>query len=272
MSQNTQDAIDAGMGLAKLGNHKIEGIPHISMHKDVRLESKQGLMPTPLSVSQSVACTSPESFLFNYEKYKGESSQVYANDRSRVVTAIFDGSLKDKPQWGRNTATLEFDESPEWKRFKYKSGEVMTGLEFSYFLEDNIKYISSQEGGGLNCQDIMSMAASVKVKVKGEIEIDESVKSGLRKLHIQDDTTVKGTVGGKTIDFPEVLEVELRIYRNVETYKFQARLRHRVEGNKLVFWYDITDYEMIEESAFEEVIEGISLDIKDGIIRGSISY
>ena len=126
---------------------------------------------------------------------------------------------------GDHSASMDVTTSNEWRRFKDFDGTAMKPAEFAEFLEDNIAYLTTSDE--LSGADLLSMAQSFKIRLKGDIEVDETLSRGLKKLVITDDSTIRGAnQAGKEVSFPEMLSFDLRIFKNHSAYPIKVFFAH----------------------------------------------
>ncbi|KKM14625.1 hypothetical protein LCGC14_1704280 [marine sediment metagenome] len=90
-----------------------------------------------------------------------------------------------------------------------------------------------------------------------EVEIRETeAEDGIRRIAFVQTATVGGGAGGVDfIPFPEMLDVNLRVFKNEKAYKFHPRLRWDIKGQEISFSLDLIEPAIVEEEAFEKVIE-----------------
>lgn len=229
----------------------INGVQHALVPKDCELKSLENLMPKPVRIKATPNFDDIVGFAEYIDEFKEDGSRVFVDEDSRSFMIVFDCHHKGSPAWGDHKAVMKLKYSNEWVRFSGFNEKKMTGLEFAEFIEDNIEYIY---GNDLTGADLLSMAQSMKVSLKGNLEVDASLHSGLRKLTIKDDHVLSGRSGSKDISFPEKLKLRLRVYRGSDTYPIEAYLRYRVTKESVTFWIKIIDAEGIQEAAFLEVI------------------
>ncbi len=106
--------------------------------------------------------------------------------------------------------------------------------------------------------DLLAMAQSMKVKLKGDLDVEETLSRGMKRLLITDESVLKGTNSQKKeMEFPEELKLSLRVFKNGKTYPIKVYLRIRTTKDAITFWIKIPDPEAIEEEAFDQVIEEV---------------
>ena len=74
-------------------------------------------------------------------------------------------------------------------------------------------------------------------------------------LHCQTFNATAGASGALTI--PKEFALGLRIFKNGEGYKLRARLKYRLAGGGVKFWYELDRPERAIEDAFAGSIEKV---------------
>ena len=165
---------------------------------------------------------------------------------------------------------MKLELSREWKRFVNLNETNMNPKEFAEFLEDNIDYLSTTDE--MSGADLMTMAQSFKINLKGDVQVEDTLQSGLKTLVIKDDSTLSGkNVNGQQVAFPEHIAFDLRIFKNHETYPIKVFLRYRASKDVVSFWIKIPDSEKLEEQAFDRVIENVKEKTKLKTLKGQYS-
>ena len=265
MSSNFKDAHDLG-ALTKIIDKDFQGIPHVLVPQGADFKSLEKLLPAPKRIKSRSEFSDLESFDSYIQVFKETDSVIYLDEDERKYKTVFDHHAKDKPTWGDHSASLKLHLSNEWQRFKEADGETMNPKAFSEFIEDNIKYLSAED---MDAADILTLSQNFKITVKGDIEVNETLHAGLKKLVITDDSTVKAAGNpGKELTIPEQLNVKMRFFRNGSTYSTQVYLRYRIENSRLYFFIKIPDPEFIEEEALNEYSKEVGTKTGLKVLKG----
>lgn len=266
-----QDAFEKGEQ-TKILEKDINGILHLIVPDSSSVKSMEHLMPAPLRLQSRSKFGDLDSFKAYAEKFAEEDSVIYLDEDNRRFKVIFDHHGKGKPTWGEHTSTLQLEQSHEWQRFKQYDGKKMKPKQFAEFIEDNIDYLSAKDSKGelMSSSDLFTMAQTFKINVRGEVEVDESLHQGLKKLHITNDTTLRGnSAQGNDLSFPEELSVIMRYFRNGSTYATKVFLRYRADSDGLVFFIKIPDPQGIEEDALNAFAEKVEKETNLKVLKGS---
>lgn len=248
-----QAAFQAGAE-RKLKTEIIEGIEHALVPEGAKVVNFAKLMPAPSRIQATPSFSDIAGFADYIVEFKEDGTRIFIDDERRRFTTVFDCHHKGQPAWGDHSASLDVELSREWLRFKSFNEKKMAAIDFAEFIEDNVAYIT----GPVTGVDLLAMAQSMKVKLKGDLEVEETLHAGMKKLLITDESVVRGTNSDKKeMAFPEKVELSLRVFKNGLTYPIEVFLRMRKSDRGLTFWIKIPDPEAIEEAAFDQVIDQV---------------
>lgn len=233
---------------------EIEGIKHVLVPDDCSLKSMAELMPAPQRIKASPSFADVGGFKAYVDEFKVEGSRIFVDEKALSFTTIFDAHAPGKPAWEDHSAKFKLEHAHEWNRFKGFDGKVMSNTEFAEFIEENVSYIT----GPIIGAELLTMAQNIKTELKGDLIVNDTLQSGMRHLVIKDDSVMTGKSGEKEMEFPEVLQLALRIFKNHTAYSISVYLRYRVTKDYVKFFIKIPDVKKIEEEAFNAVIEDVA--------------
>jgi uncharacterized protein YfdQ (DUF2303 family) len=246
----------------------INGIEHVLVPPGSTLKSMERLMPTPQRIVAHPALGDIKSFATYAEEFQDERSRIFVDDSRHSFCIVFDGDENSLPGWGDHSCSMSLQHSHEWMRFLSKDGKEMSPVQFAEFLEDNLAYLNDAENDH-SASDILVMAQKFKLRLKGDVEVEETLTQGLKTLVIRDDSTLRSqNSNGNEISFPEKLHFNLRIFKNHETYPLSVHLRYRIGDTKVSFFIKIPDPELLVEQAFDQVIETVASVTKLPTLKG----
>lgn len=250
----------------KIVETEVNGIKHILVPSDCTLQSMERLMPAPVRIQASPEFFDAGGFAVYVNEFKEKGSRVFVDQEEKRYVTVFDCHHKGQPAWGDHSAALVLKESHEWIKFKQLDNKKMSNTDFAEFLEDHLAYIANEEITG---GELLTMAQNLKVDLKGDLQVENSLHAGMRKLIIRDDHVMTGKVGDKEMSFPEKLRLALRIFRGGETYPIEVFVRYRAGKEGVVFWIKIPDIAGIQEAAFDKVTESVREATKLPVLNGS---
>lgn len=265
-----QHAFEAGVA-SKTEVLSIHGVPHVLIPPGCELESLKGLLPAPTRIVAHPEFSDVAGFADYVAEFKQPGTRVFVDDSARRFVSVFDFHAPESPGWCDHSASIQMHLSPEWKRFVERDGDKMAPKEFAEFLEDNMAYID-EEAGGISSADILTMAQTYKVDLRGELNVEESLQKGLKTLLIRDESRLHGVnTAGLELEFPEMLCFSLRIFKNHDAYPIKVFLRTRTSKDAVVFWFKIPDIEGFRDEAFERVIDDVRKQTGLKVLKGKMA-
>lgn len=269
VDQTEYEAAHTAGQAVKLVTAKINGIEHVLVPPNCSLNSMAALMPAPQRIKAHPSFSDVAGFAEYIEEFKEDGSRIFVDDSRHSFTTIFDCHHKGSPAWGDHSASLSLEHSHEWNNFLANNDQKMSPYDFAEFLEDNIAYVD-QDATGLTGADLLTMAQTFKVKLKGDLQVEETLQRGMRKLLIQDDSTLKANNSqGNEIEFPETMSFNLRIFKNQSAYPIKVYLRTRTTKDQVIFWIKIPDTPGLIEEAFNHVITEVAETTELPTLKGS---
>jgi uncharacterized protein YfdQ (DUF2303 family) len=266
-TEKTEVEVAYNLGMSRtLDMVDIDGVKHAILPPGCSVKDFEHLMPAPTRIKAHPMLTDIASFKEYIDSFKDDHSRIFIDEENKRFFTIFDCHGKDKPAWGDHSASYQVKFSREWERFKGKDGVKMDNMEFAEFIEDNVAYITAPVTG----VDLLAMSQSIKAKFKGDIEVDETLHAGIKKLLIQDDTVARGmNAAKKEVTFPEQITMTIRVYHNDVAYSVNAHLRYRKSDKGLIFWIKIPDAKAAEEEAFDNIIARVKAETGLPTLKGS---
>ncbi|KWO62593.1 DUF2303 family protein [Burkholderia territorii] len=231
-------------------------------HLEERDDSKK--LPAPLRKVATVRLRDTDSFI-EYVKRHGSLTDStvwcqadYTKGQVAFVAIINDhGEDPDKAAWRDHRAHFSPEFSEEWRRWIGSNGKngAMSQSDFAMFLEENAKDIVSPDGTNLPSGSAMLDMASNFEAVR-----DWSYKSAIRTATGGVTFTLVDTENEHTVKQMQAFEkfaIGIPVFRNSQAYRIDARLRYRVTGAKLAFWYELIRPDMVLEDSANAVISAI---------------
>lgn len=254
----------------KMIEQVIEGVHHVLVPPGCKLEVLKDLekrQPAPLRIVASPTFHDIAGFAGYTKEFAQEGTRIFVNESKLSFFTIFDCHAKDMPAWGDHSASMMLQPSSEWVRFKQADGKAMEPLDFAEFLEDNLEYISA---ANMTASDLLTLAQNFKIDFKGNLNVHATLQAGLRHLEIRDDGVPRGQgEAGTALEFPEILNLKIRIFKYQTTYELPVRLRYRTSKETVSFFIKIGDVAGIEEKAFNEIMKEVGAATDLPICKGA---
>jgi uncharacterized protein YfdQ (DUF2303 family) len=194
-----------------------------------------------------------DSFL-TYVKQQGDpaSTYIYADIDSRSLTAVFNEhtplEYAGQPGWRDHRAVYTAALSPEFANWSKNDRTPMEQEPFAIFIEDNIADVIEPAGTVL-----LEVASSLQAKTDVNFSAAKRLDNGQVQFVYQENTTA--TAGGGSIDIPREFVLGMRLFKGAAGYRVKARLKYRLGGGKLKFWYELDRPHLAIEAAFNEYVQ-----------------
>lgn len=223
-----------------------EGFTHIDITKAV-----QAAAEAPARKSGTVALSSVESFV-SYVKDQGVSarSYIYADPDARTLTAVLNDNEAFSPEsgWRDFRAVFKLELSREFANWMSSNGKQMEQEAFAIFLEDNIADIAEPSGE-------MLMAVALTLQAKTEVNFSSHRRLDNGQVQLAYSEALSATAGGDgSIEIPREFALGLRLFKQGQGYKIKARLKYRLGGGKVKFWYELDRADNAVEDAFADYV------------------
>lgn len=274
-----REALDLGAALGEAQVLQGGAKPYAIMPGDYKIADLSDFLPAPSRAKGTIALGDVQSFIRYVNKHKdapgmassaanGSGSDggadkpgVDADDRQTVIMvdmlnakfrAFFNHHASDAPGWGDHIAAYNCPLTPEWKTWNEKDGEKMGQEAFAFFIEQNL--LDVVEPNGATMLEIVTTLKSVK-----NVAFDTGVRLNdgqvQLKYHEQNSTTA-GAAGQLTI--PEEIKLGIPVFMGGAAYAVTAKFRYRIDGPKLVMWYDLLRPHKILEDAVKNVVAEVA--------------
>jgi uncharacterized protein YfdQ (DUF2303 family) len=194
-----------------------------------------------------------DSFL-TYVKQQGDpaSTYIYADVDSRTLTAVFNEHTPlahaGHPGWRDHRAVYTAALSPEFATWSKNDRQPMEQEPFAIFIEDNIADVIEPAGTVL-----LEVASSLQAKTDVNFSAAKRLDNGQVQFVYQENT--QATAGGGSIDIPREFVLGMRLFKGAAGYRLKARLKYRLGGGKLKFWYELDRPHLAIEAAFNEYVQ-----------------
>jgi uncharacterized protein YfdQ (DUF2303 family) len=222
------------------------------------------LLPAPLKIQSEIVVNDVESFSSYLADFvdQGTPPRVFADEATKSIVAILDAHQKNKPSHQYHRVTLLMHESPEWEIWKKFCGEYVNKSVFTRFIENNMEQIIGEFSG----VKLLEMCRDIRATSGSSAEFKEDLESGQRQLAVSNESGV--TAGKSRIAFPELINVQLRVFKGDIEFDFQARLRWDYTDGQLTFAIDLKDYRIVEELCFLKIAEQVATKTELHVLTG----
>lgn len=218
------------------------------------------LQPSPRRKTAKVKLLDVESYA-EYLCLHGDpsASSIWAQvDYQKGIvafTAILNdhGGDDDEAGWRDHQATFKPAYSYEWATWFGKNTQPMGQVEFAEFIERNLKDIATVDGLPTGTQ-MLAMATDLEITQDAKFKSFTRLQSGGVRLEFvsdDDDETAK------RMEVFNRFAIGVPVFWNGDAYRVEARLKYRVAGGKVSFWFELVRPDVTLEVAAKTVIEQI---------------
>jgi uncharacterized protein YfdQ (DUF2303 family) len=120
--------------------------------------------------------------------------------------------------------------------------------EFAIFIEDNIADVVEPSGDTL-------LQVALTLQAKNEVNFSSSRRLDNGQVQLAYSETIDARAGTGAIEIPHRFAIGARLFKNGDGYKVYARLKYRLGGGKVKFWYELERPENAIEDAFKAYID-----------------
>jgi len=222
-----------------------EGYKHVDLTKAI-----EAAAPTPARKKGTVALGDVASFTkYLCDQAHTDHCYIYADMETRMLTAVINDHMagEESAGWRDHRAVYTAELSREMAKWLEFDGKTMDQEQFATFLEDNIADVVEPSGETL-LQVALTLQATTGVDFKSHRRLD----NGQVQLGYTETTTATAGADGN-LTIPRDFTIGLRVFRSaIEGYRIKARLKYRLGGGKLKFWYELDRPQNAIEDNFKE--------------------
>ena len=223
-------------------------VPDEYTHLDIT-DLVEKARPHPTRRKGTLQLTSIDSFMqYCRDQSYEEFGYIYADHESRTLTAIFnDNKHVAIDGWRDHRAVFKAELSRELNTW-IKLNKTPTEQEaFAIFLEENIADIAEPSG-----ETLLSVATSLQSTTEVTFNSSKRLDDGQVQLTYTENVDTRMANG--TLEIPKEFSIGVRLFKNGDGYKIRARLKYRLGGGKVKFWYELDRVEDVIEQAFKDFI------------------
>jgi uncharacterized protein YfdQ (DUF2303 family) len=170
---------------------------------------------------------------------------IYADPDQRKITAVFnDHRAPDAPGWRDHRAEYKAEFTPEFASWIGKNKHQFSQTEFAEFIEDNMADITAPAATAM-----LEMATTIQAKTDINFASAKRLQNGQVQLQYTESIDARAGANG-AMEIPKEFNLGLRIFKNGAGYKVTARLKYRLHGGTIKFWYELDRVERAIEDAF----------------------
>lgn len=258
--------------------HEAGDYAHVIVPKDYKREDITDLLekarPTPNRKRGTVQLKDLTSLLlycddqaaaatnFGNEIETGEGAAtygyIYADPDARKIVAVFNDQRGDVPGWRDHRAEYKAEFTPEFAKWLAQDKKQMDQTAFAEWIEDNMVDVTEPAATTL-----LEMATTIQAKTDINFSSAKRLQNGQVQLQYTEVIDARAGANG-ALEIPKEFALGLRIFKNGEGYKIKARLKYRLHGGTVKFWYELDRVERAIEDAFDGYV--VQLREKSGYV------
>ena len=213
----------------------------------------------PKRIERIVHLTTASSFSSYVNRFKESATliSVAVLNGASTFTALLDYHAPGKPARVAHRAVFEPVVTADWKTLMASNRKPFSQLEFATWLEENSRFVKSPSSA-----DLMELVQTLSGK--SDVRFDSAVRlqSGGSRVSYNEDVELKGTVSSKSgfVEFPSILDLAVQPFEGAAVYALSARLKYRIQSNKLSLWYEIITPHLVVRDAVNLIVDQITKD------------
>ncbi len=192
------------------------------------------------------------SFIAYVNRFKTDETQLFADERAGTIKAVLDyhSPVGRKPDRLAHIATLICEKSPEWQEWEKGDGANKTQEQFAEFIEDQAPFIVRPDAATM-----LEIASSIQAS--SQHTFAKAIRLDNGQTQLQYVQNINGAAGPRgSLEIPKDFDLQLRPFVGCSAYKLTARLRYRIDGGRLIMWYDLFRAPDVLLDAFKAIMLG----------------
>lgn len=173
---------------------------------------------------------------------------IYADPDARKITAVFNDQRTGEG-WRDHRAEYKAEYTPEFAKWMERNKHQFDQSGFAEFIEDNMADITAPAATAL-----LEMATTIQAKTDINFSSAKRLQNGQVQLQYTENIDARAGANG-AMEIPKEFTLGLRIFKNSDGYKVHARLKYRLHGGSIKFWYELDRVERVIEDAFSGYVE-----------------
>ncbi|MFC5548168.1 DUF2303 family protein [Massilia aerilata] len=241
----------AAANVRAIGDAHFLILPPDYKHIDVT-KAIENALPEPYRKSGAVVLSDLPSFLqYVADQAAEDSCYIYAHADTRALVAVLNDHEQGHgglPAWRDFRVSYTAELSREFSAWYKNDRKPMDQEEFAVFLEDNVADISEPSG-----ETMLQVALTLQAKTEVAFSSHRRLDNGQVQLTYTEN--IDARAGAGDIMIPREFALGLRLFKNGDGYKVRARLKYRLGGGKVKFWYELDRVENAIEDAFNAYVD-----------------
>ena len=238
------ESVAASLAPTQIGDATFVAVPNTFKHLDIT-EAIEKAQRVPSRKRGTVQLFDLDS-LIQHAKDQANATDgyIYASPADSTITAVFNDQRCSVPGWRDHRAYFKAEYTPEFSRWLSNSGKQKDQTAFAEFIEDNLADITEP-----GAQTLLDVATTIQANTSITFGSAKRLQDG--QVQLQYTEVIDATAGaGGALSIPKTFKIGLRVFQRGEGYMLTARLKYRLAGGKVSFWYELDRPEATIEAAF----------------------
>jgi uncharacterized protein YfdQ (DUF2303 family) len=223
------------------------------------------------------------SFIEHVNQFKTPASRLFASMGNVSLKAVFDYNTPGQSDWGEHRAAFTAPLSEQWKKWTARNDKPFeTQEEFAEFIEDRIiDLVEGDPGKSRKVQEfiekahvtlgtpnqVMNLSRGLKVRINSTVANVVNTSSGESEFVFSEEH--KDATGNK-LTVPGGFVIAIPVFEeSTVLYLIPVRLRYRVRGGSVCWWYSMWQHQDVFRMAFREACEKASGETELPLFYGS---
>lgn len=224
------------------------------LQSDEVFHSFEQALAAPARARGDTAVSSWSSLCASVKRSGGTALGLYYTRDGHMRVALND-TTNGEPGWRDWTVSYAPMPSESWKAWSDKTGRFFPQLEMAEFIEDRAGDFVTPEGAKM-----LEVAQHFDVARAGKFISGVRLQSGATQLTVEESHEAKGRMN---IEIPSVVSLGMRVFEDLDAYKFDAYFRWRISEGKLTLGFKIIDRQKVLDAAVADVLARIKTDLGD---------
>lgn len=187
----------------------------------------------------------PSLLAYCDDQQEQANAYIYADPDARSITAVFnDQRAAGQPGWRDHRASFKAEFTPEFQLWLAQNKQAKSQTDFAEFIEDNLADLQGEDATLL-----LNVATTIQATSGINFASARRLQDGQTQLTYNEVVDAKAGADG-ALKIPQTFTLGLRIFKNGGGYKLTARLKYRLGGGSVKFWYELERPERAVEDAF----------------------
>lgn len=262
----------------------------IAIPADMKLVSIKGSLDEYLQKperAKGVAAHSElPSFIAHANSFKRDSSAVFAVMGEAFMQVIYDYHSKDSTSFNEHRGAFKAAASRQWQTWLAQNGEAMGQADFATFIEDNaLDLIDPPATDSIHHAD--SAILNVSKTLGSPIASASKIRELARGIAINEASSAKSFINpntgevqieyaaehndsaGAKLKVPNLFLIAIPVYEGEHSYRVLVRLRYRLAGGRVSWFFSLYQPEQCVEDAFGEMCTKVATETGLPVYRGS---